>query len=72
MEIPEHRIIGHIGSRMSLMAPIHRRELDRIADEEDREVIEDKILDALFGVELGSPTANIPHSVTGPFFAAHS
>lgn len=71
VEIPKHGIVGHIGLRVPLVAPIHGRELDRISDEEDGQVIEDKILDALLRVELGRPAPDIADRVAGALFATN-
>lgn len=53
MIIPKHGIIRNVGPRVSLVAAVHGGELNGVANEEDGEVIEDKVLDAILGVELG-------------------
>jgi hypothetical protein len=70
VKVPKHGVVRHIGLRVPLVAAVHGRKLDRIPDEEDGEIIEDKVLDALLGVELCCPAADIADGVTGPLFAA--
>jgi len=48
MVVPEHVVLRHIHSRVSLVTAVHARELDRIPDEKDRQVIEDKVMVASF------------------------
>lgn len=50
MVIPKHGIVGNVCPRVPLVAAVHGGELDGVADEEDGQVIEDKILDAVFRV----------------------
>lgn len=70
MKIPEHGIIRNIRLRMTLVAPVHGRKLDRVPDEKHRQVVKNKILDAFFGVKLCRPTSDIADCVTGSLFAA--
>lgn len=70
MEIPEHGIIWHIGLRMPLVAPVHGRKLDGVPNKEDWEIIEDKVLDTLLGIEFGCPASDITNCVAGSFFSA--
>lgn len=71
VEIPKHTIIGHIGSGVALMAPVHRWELNGVTDEEDGQIIEDEILNTLLGIDFGRPTADIANGITGTFFPAY-
>jgi hypothetical protein len=63
MKIPEHIPIWNISSWMAFMAPIHAWELYRIADEEDWQIIEDKLLVTFLGEQSHSPSANIAHGI---------
>ncbi len=72
VEIPKHGVIGDICLRMLLVTPIHGWELDGIADEEDWQIIEDKILNALLCVKLGSPSANIADGVARSLLSTNS
>jgi hypothetical protein len=64
MKVPKHSVIRNISLGMSFMTAIHGRKLDRISDEEHGQIVEDKVLDTLFGVEFGSPAANITDGIT--------
>lgn len=70
MEVPEHGVIGDVGPWVALVAPVHGRELDGVADKEDGQIIEDEVLDAILGVELGRPATNVADCVTGALLAA--
>lgn len=72
VKVPEHGVVGAIGLRMPLMASVHRGKLDGIPNEEDRKIIEDKVLNTLFGIELGRPTSNIANCVAGSLLATDS
>lgn len=72
VEVPEHGVVWYIGLRVSLVAPVHGGELDRIPNEEYGKIVEDEVLDALFGIELCCPASNIADRVAGPLFAADS
>jgi hypothetical protein len=71
MVVPEHSVVGNIGLRMPLMAPIHWRELDRITEKEDWQIIEDEIMDSLIREEFDRPSSNISDRVTGTFFSPY-
>ena len=47
------------------------RELDRVLDEEDRDVVADQVVDALVGVELGREAAHVAHGVGRAARAEH-
>lgn len=70
MKVPKHSIIRNIRLRMTLVAPVHGRKLDWVPDEKHGQVVKDKVLDALFGVELCRPTSDIADCVAGSLFAA--
>jgi hypothetical protein len=72
MKIPKHSVIWYISLRMSLMTSIHGWKLDRIADEEHRQVVEDKILDAFFSVELSRPPSDITNRIARAFLPTNS
>jgi hypothetical protein len=63
MVVPEHIVLRYVHSRVSLMTAVHARELDRVSDEEDRQVIEDEVVVTIFGEELGRPSSDISHGV---------
>lgn len=71
VKVPEHARVWDIRPRMPLVAPIHAGELDRIADEEDWKIIENKVLIAFFGVELCGPATDIANCVAGAFLAGN-
>ena len=68
VEVPEHGMVRYIGAGMTFVTPVHGGELDWVSDEEYGEVIEDKVLNTLLGVELGCPAANISNCVTRTLF----
>lgn len=72
VKVPKHGVIRNIGLGMSLVTAIHGREFDWVSDEEHGQVVEDKVLDTLFGVEFGSPAANITNGIAGSFLATDS
>jgi hypothetical protein len=72
MKVPKHSVIWYISLGMPFVASIHGWELDWIADEEYRQVIEDKVLDAFFSVELGRPPSDITDRITGAFLPTNS
>lgn len=71
MVIPKHGVVGNIGPRVPLVAAVHGGELDGVADEEDGQIVEDKVLDAVFRVQLGRPAADVADRVGGALLAAH-
>lgn len=72
MVVPEHAVLRHIHSRVSLVTAVHAREFDRVSDEEHRQVIEDKVVIAIFGEEFGGPSSDVSHSVAGTLFPTDS
>jgi hypothetical protein len=72
VKVPEHGIVWNIGLGVSLVAPIHGGEFDRISDKENWQVIADEILDSFFRVKLGSPAPHVSDSIAGTFFTTHS
>lgn len=68
-EVPE-RVVGALGLRdlpvgMRLAGVDDVRELDRVLDEEDRDVVADEVEDALAGVELGREPPGVADGVGG-------
>lgn len=63
MEIPKHTWVWNIRLRMAFMAPVHARELDRVSNEEDWQIIEDEVLVAIFCEEAHCPASYISHGV---------
>jgi hypothetical protein len=53
------------------VAAVHARELDRIPDEEDRQVVEDEIVIAIFREELDRETSDVSYGVAGALFTTH-
>lgn len=72
MKIPKHGVVGNISSGMSLVAPVHGWELDWITNEENGQVIEDEVLDAILGVKFGGPAANIANRIAGSLLPSNS
>lgn len=70
MVVPEHVVLRHIHSRVAFVAAIHARELDRISNEEDRQIIEDKVMIAIFGEEFGRPSFNVSDGIAGALLAS--
>jgi hypothetical protein len=56
---------------MTFVRPVQRWELDRIADEEDRKVISNKVPVALLSLELEGKTANVTSSIRGSLFSGN-
>lgn len=71
VEIPEHGVVGNIGLRMPLVAPVHRGKLDGIANKEHGQIVEDKVLDPLLGVELGRPSPDVADGVAASLFTTY-
>lgn len=69
--IPEHIVVRYEGPRMPFVASIHAGKLDRISNEEDRQIVEDEVLIAIFREELHRPSAHISHSVAGTFLTGY-
>lgn len=72
MKVPKHGIVWYIGLGMPLVASIHGWKLDGIADEKHRQVVENKVLDAFFSIELGCPPSDITDRIAGAFLPANS
>ena len=72
VKVPKHGVVWHIGLRMSLVTAVHGRKLDRVTDEEDRKVVEDKVLDTILGIKLCRPASNVANRVARPLFATYS
>lgn len=70
VKVPKHAVVRHVGLRVPLVGSVHGGELDGVPNEKDRQVVKDKILNTLFGVELGSPAADITHGIAGALHAA--
>lgn len=47
--VPEHVCVWNVCLRMSLVRAVDTGELDRIADKEDRQTVENKVLVAFLG-----------------------
>jgi hypothetical protein len=54
MEVPKHIWIGNVCLWMAFVAPIHTGKLDRVANKEDWQIVEDKILVAILCKDLGN------------------
>ena len=71
-EIPLHVGIAQTGVRQALLGVDEVRELDAVADEEDRGVVTDDVEVALAGVEPQREAAHIAPAVRGALLAGHS
>ncbi len=58
-EVPEHVRVLEVGRRVALLGVDEVGELERVADEEDRSVVPDHVVVALFGVELDGEAAGV-------------
>ena len=64
-EIPHRGRRAHIGLRVALLGVNEVRELVRVADEEHRRVVAEKVPIAFSGVELERETAHVALGVRG-------
>jgi hypothetical protein len=71
MKIPKHAWVRNVRLWMAFMTPIHAWELDRVSNEEDRQVVEDEVLVAIFREEPHCPSSHISHGIAGSFLASH-
>lgn len=71
VEVPKHARIRHIRSRMAFVTPVHTGELDGIADEKHRQVIKNKVMIALLGVELCRPSSDISDGIGCTFLSSN-
>ncbi len=58
-EVEAAAVVIQVGARVRLEGVDHVRELDRVADEEGREVVADQVPVAVGGVELGGEAARV-------------
>ena len=70
-KVPEHVWIFQVGFGISLLRVDEVRELEWIADKEDRGVIAHHVIVAFLGVELDSESAWITLCICGSLFPAH-
>ena len=70
MIVPEHILIWDIGLWVAFVASVHAGELDRVADEEDWQIVEHKVLVALFRVHLHGEATDIAEGIAGTFLAS--
>lgn len=63
--VPEHVRVLEVGLRVALLGVNEKRELGRVADEENRGVVVDPVDIALLGVELSCKATRITSSVRG-------
>lgn len=63
VEVPEHICIRKMSCRVSLMRTVQGRELNRIANEKDRRVVEDPVQVTLIRVDLHGPSVNIASGI---------
>jgi hypothetical protein len=53
MVVPEHVVLWHVHPWVSFVTAVHTRKFDRVSNEEDRQVVEDKVVVTIFGKEFG-------------------
>ena len=70
-EVPLHVVVAQVGVRQPLLGVDEVLELGRVADEEDRRVVADQVVVALFGVELDREAARVAHGVRAAELAGH-
>ena len=63
MEVPKHIWIRNIGLRMAFMTSIHAGKLDGIPNKEDWQIVEDKVLVTILGIDLHSPSTYITNGI---------
>lgn len=68
-EVPLHVGVAQVGAREALLGVDEVRELDAVADEEDRGVVAHEVVVALGGVELHGEAAGIAPGVRGAVLA---
>ena len=71
VEVPKHVRIRNVCLWMSFVAAIHAGEFDWVANKEDRQIIEDEILVAIFGEEPHGPSTHITDSITRTFLTGN-
>ena len=70
-EVPLHVVAAQAGVGHALLRVDEVRELHRVAHEEDRRVVADHVVVALFGVELEGEAAHVAVRVRVALFAGH-
>lgn len=64
MVAPEHVVLRHIHSGVAFVTAVHAREFDRISNEEDRKVIKDKVMVAIFSEKFGRPSFDVSEGIS--------
>ena len=70
-EVPVVLRAAQVGARVALHGVVEVRELERVAQEEDRRVVADEVPVALFGVELHGEAADVALGVGRAALAGH-
>ena len=70
-EVPVVLRAAHVGARVALHGMVEIRELERVAQEEDRRVVADHVPVAFLGVELDREAADIALGIGRAAFASH-
>ena len=70
-EVPLHVVAAQAGVGQALLRVNEVRELHGVTDEEDRRVVADEVVVALFGVELEGEAAHVAVRVCVALFAGH-
>ncbi len=68
-EVPLHVVVAQARAGQALLRADEVRELDRVLDEEDRRVVADQVVVALFGVELQREAARVAPGVRAALLA---
>lgn len=69
-EVPSHVRVMLVSLRVSLLAVNKIREFDRVSDEEDRSIVTNNIIVALFCVKFQSETSRIPSNIRETFLSS--
>ena len=70
-EVPEHVRVRHVGLWVPFLRVDEVRELARVTDEEDRRVVSDHIVVAVFRVELDGEAARVARGICAALLSAH-
>ena len=63
VEVPKHILIWDICLRMTFMTSVHAGKFDGIPNEEDWQIVENKVLISILCEELHCPSTDITNSV---------
>ena len=63
VKVPEAVWVWNVGLRIALVGSVEGRKLDRIADEEDWQIVKHKVLVSLLCEQLQSPASDITDGI---------